>query len=132
MSRRRRIGIFTATRAEYGLLRPVLAAMERSVTLEPVLIVAGTHLSARHGATLSEIEADGREAAARVPVPLLGDDGLSVARDMAATLAGAAAAYVALDLDAVMLLGDRTAPGCCKWARRRIASLPWDRQASTH
>lgn len=104
----RRIGVFTATRAEYGLLRPVLTALEASRALEPRLIVGGTHLSQRHGETLTEIEADGRQADARVPVPLAGDDGASVAGDMAATLAGAAKAYEALALDAVLMLGDRT------------------------
>lgn len=103
-----RIGVFTATRAEYGLLRPVLAALDRSERLEPVLIVSGTHLSALHGMTVSEIEADGRAIAARVPVPLAGDDGASVAADMAAVLAGAGRAYIDLNLDGVMMLGDRT------------------------
>jgi len=102
------IGVFTATRAEYGLLRPVLAAMEASATIRPHLIVGGAHLSARHGATLAEIEADGRTPAARVSSPMAGNDGLSTIRDMAATLSGAAEAYAALDLDAVMILGDRT------------------------
>lgn len=105
---RRRIGVFTATRAEYGLLRPVLDALDRSPRLEAALIVGGTHLSPRHGLTVAEIEADGRRIAARVPVLLAGDDGLSVAADMAAVLAGAARAYAELDLDAVLLLGDRT------------------------
>lgn len=104
----RRIGVFTATRAEYGLLRPVLTALETSDTLEPLLIVGGTHLSAAHGATLSEIEGDGRRADARVPVPLVGDDGASIAADMAATLAGCATAYGDLKLDAIVMLGDRT------------------------
>ncbi len=102
------IGVFTATRAEYGLLRPVLAAMEASATIRPLLIVAGAHLSARHGATLAEIESDGRRPAALVPSPMAGDDGLSAARDMAATLSGCAEAYAALNLDAVLILGDRT------------------------
>ncbi len=103
-----RIGVFTATRAEYGLLRPVLARLEASRRLEPLLIVSGTHLSPRHGETVAEIEADGRIIAAQVPVPLAGDDGPSVAVDMAAVLAGAGRAYADLKLDAVMLLGDRT------------------------
>lgn len=104
----RNLGIFTATRAEYGLLRPVLAAMEASPTIHPLLIIGGTHLSDRHGATLAEIEADGRKPAALAPSPLAGNNGLSVALDMSATLAGCAKAYGALDLDAVMILGDRT------------------------
>lgn len=103
-----RIGVFTATRAEYGLLHPVLRRMSTSDRLEPLLIVSGTHLSERHGLTVSEIEADGQTISARVAVPLAGDDAASVAADMAAVLAGAGKAYADLDLDAVLLLGDRT------------------------
>jgi UDP-hydrolysing UDP-N-acetyl-D-glucosamine 2-epimerase len=106
--RRIRIGVFTATRAEYGLLRPVLAKLDASERLEPLLIVSGTHLSDRHGATVAEIEADGRAIAARIPVLLAGDDAVSIAQDMAAVLAGAARAYSELTLDAVIILGDRT------------------------
>ncbi len=104
----RTIGVFTATRADYGLLRPVLTALDRSASLHAALIVGGTHLSARHGATLSEIESERRDIAARVAAPLAGDDGLSVAHDMAATLGGLAQIYTNLALDAVLILGDRT------------------------
>lgn len=103
-----RIGIVTSTRAEYGLLRPILNAMSASRKLEPFLIVSGTHLSERHGMTVREIEADGQPIAARIPLPLVGNDALSVAKDMAAMTAGAAAAYSSLRLDGVLLLGDRT------------------------
>ena len=104
----RRIGVFTATRAEYGLLAPVLEALDASKTLEPCLIVSGAHLSERHGLTVREIEADGRAIAAHARLPLAGDDGVSVAQDMAAATAGVAKAAVELKLDALMLLGDRT------------------------
>lgn len=100
--------MFTATRAEYGLLRPLLERLSASDRLEPHLIVSGTHLSGRHGMTVSEIESDGRSIAARIPVPLAADDGVSIAQDMAAVLAGAAAAYATLKLDAILILGDRT------------------------
>lgn len=103
-----RIGVLTATRAEYGLLRPVLARLDVSTRLSPLLIVSGTHLSDRHGATVAEIVADGRAIAARIPMPLAGDDPVSVAIDMAAMMVGAAHAYADLALDAVLLLGDRT------------------------
>lgn len=104
----RSIGVFTATRADYGLLRPVLTAMEASRTLDPLLIVSGTHLSERHGMTLAEIEGDGRAASASIPVPLKDGSAASVVADMATVLAGAGHAYVALGLDAVLILGDRT------------------------
>ncbi|MBX3478348.1 MAG: UDP-N-acetylglucosamine 2-epimerase (hydrolyzing) [Brevundimonas sp.] len=104
----RRIGVFTATRAEFGLLRPVIAALEASATLRPLVIVSGAHLSGAHGLTVREIEAEGVPVAARVPVPLAGDGPAQIAADMAATLDGCARAYVELGLDAVLMLGDRT------------------------
>lgn len=105
---RRRIGVFTATRAEYGLLHPVLMRLEASAVLEPVLIVSGSHLSDAHGATEAEILADGHAIAARIPAPVERDDPAAVAGAMAAVLTGGVAAFAELQLDALILLGDRT------------------------
>lgn len=105
---RRRIGVFTATRAEYGLLRPVLVALRESRGLEPVVIVAGSHLSPMHGATVSEIEADGIVAATRLPVWPEGDGALDAAVAMGRTVEAVAVAAVDLKLDALMVLGDRS------------------------
>ena len=103
-----RIGVFTATRAEYGLLYPVIAALKTSARFETALIVSGAHLSPDHGMTVTEIERDGQPIAARVPIQQPGDDALSVARTMAAAVEGCAQAFDACALDAVVLLGDRT------------------------
>lgn len=106
--RKTRIGVFTATRAEYGLLYPVLSALHESERLEAVLIVSGTHLSPDHGMTIAEIANDGQAIAACIPIQQPGDDALSVGLAMAAALKGCAEAFSTLDLDAVLLLGDRT------------------------
>ena len=52
---KRRIAIVTTTRAEYGLLVPLIRALAASAGLEPLLVVSGTHLDA--GGTAAEIEA---------------------------------------------------------------------------
>lgn len=106
--RKMRIGVFTATRAEYGLLYPVLAALHESERLDSVLVVSGTHLSPDHGMTVSEIEADGHEIAVRIPIQQPGDDARSVGLAMAAALKGCVEAFSTLNLDAILLLGDRT------------------------
>ena len=54
-----RIAVFTGTRAEYGLLRHLIRAIEAERSLNLQLIVSGSHLSAGHGRTVQEIEADG-------------------------------------------------------------------------
>lgn len=56
---KRKIAVTTGTRAEYGILRPLLKAISKSKKLEMYLIVTGTHLSKRHGMTINEIKKDG-------------------------------------------------------------------------
>ena len=56
---KRRIIITTGTRAEYGLLRPVLEKILKNKNLQLFLIVTGTHLSKKHGMTINEIRKDG-------------------------------------------------------------------------
>jgi UDP-N-acetylglucosamine 2-epimerase (non-hydrolysing) len=108
MNASRRIGVFTATRAEYGLLYPVLKAMSADPAFDVRLIVSGTHLSPSHGMTVREIEADGQPIAARLPILADGDDALAVGLTLGAAVTECAKAFADLDLDALMLLGDRT------------------------
>ena len=65
-----RIAVFTGTRAEYGLLRHLIQAIDAERSLNLQLIVSGSHLSARYGRTVEEIEADDVGIAARVPLSL--------------------------------------------------------------
>ena len=55
----RTICVVTATRAEYGLLRPVIRRLAADAGLRLQLAVTGAHLCARLGSTVREIEADG-------------------------------------------------------------------------
>ena len=56
---KRKISVTTGSRAEYGILKPVLKAIDESKKLELYLIVTGMHLSKRHGFTINEIKKDG-------------------------------------------------------------------------
>lgn len=54
------VGVVTATRAEYGLLSPVIKELKKyEDEIETKVIVTGTHLVERFGRTIREIEADG-------------------------------------------------------------------------
>ena len=57
----RTIGVVTTSRADYGAYRPVMRAIQNDPELRLLLFVSGTHLSAEHGLTIREIEADGFE-----------------------------------------------------------------------
>ena len=50
------ITIVTSTRAEFGLLRPVVAKLCQNGPA-PALVATGAHLCARLGGTVAEIEA---------------------------------------------------------------------------
>ena len=102
----RTICVVTATRAEYGLLRPVIRKIAADAELRLQLAVTGAHLCARRGATVSEIEADGVPIAARLPV-FAETDGEPVAQAIARTLTVFDEYFAAHRPDAVLLLGDR-------------------------
>ena len=57
--KKRKITVTTGTRAEYGILRPVLFEIQKNSSLELFLIVTGMHLSEKFGKTINEIKKDG-------------------------------------------------------------------------
>lgn len=103
----RRIAFFTSTRAEYGLLRPMMAEVASRPELTLQVIASGTHLSQAHGETWREIAADGFSIDARVDMQLGADDVGSVAASAALALSGTAQALARLMPDVLVLLGDR-------------------------
>jgi UDP-hydrolysing UDP-N-acetyl-D-glucosamine 2-epimerase len=103
----RRIAVFTGSRAEYGLLRHLIKAIEAEPGLALQLIVSGSHLSQRHGSTVAEIEADGIPIAARVPLSLDANPVPSMPTLTAEALAGVGKALEQLQPGLLILLGDR-------------------------
>ena len=65
-----KVCVVTATRAEYGLLRPLLFKLNCNPEVELCLIVTGTHLSEKYGNTQKEIEEDGFQDFVKVEIPL--------------------------------------------------------------
>ena len=55
---KKKIVVTTGTRADYGILRPVLKEILSSKKLKLFLIVTGMHLSKKHGLTINEIKHD--------------------------------------------------------------------------
>lgn len=103
----RRIAFFTSTRAEYGLLRPLMAEVVSHPELALQIIVSGTHLSDAHGATWREIIADGFPIDERIEVTVSTDDVNGVASSAAQVLSGVASSLARLKPDVLVLLGDR-------------------------
>ena len=57
--RKRKIAIFTGTRAEYGLLHWIIKGLNDANDVDVMLMVGGMHLSPEFGNTINEIKRDG-------------------------------------------------------------------------
>ena len=97
----------TGSRAEFGLLRPLLEKLNREEEIDFRLVVTGSHLSDSFGSTQSEIEASGLPVHARIPIPLAGDGKADMARATGAALADFASYFAANRPELVVILGDR-------------------------
>ncbi len=102
------IAIFSSTRAEYGLLAPIAKRLSNISNVRVYFTVTGTHLLDEYGMTVSDIEADGFEIDARIPILKAGSNtpaDTSVA--MARALEGFSAYFAFHRPDALIVLGDR-------------------------
>ena len=103
----KRICVVTGTRAEYGLLRPLLCRIKADTGLELCLIVTGMHLSPAFGLTFQEIEQDGFTAYERNEMLLSSDTKNGVAKSAGLGMIGFSDIYARVRPDMVVLLGDR-------------------------
>ena len=108
MQGNRKIAVVTGTRAEYGLLKPVMKAILAHPGLELQLLVSGTHMDERYGRSVQFIEKDGFQIDARLPLSADTDDGASTALLIAEGIKGMTAAFGKMQPDVVLVLGDRS------------------------
>ena len=64
----KKIAVVTATRAEYGILRPLIYRLQEETEFELQLIVTGMHLSEKYGNTQAEIEKDKIPVFKKIPI----------------------------------------------------------------
>lgn len=104
----RKICVITGTRAEFGLLRPLIALIAKDEELQLQLIATGMHLSPEFGYTLDEIIAAGFVVDKKVECLLSSDTAVGVSKTIALAISGFADAFEVLQPDLVVGLGDRT------------------------
>lgn len=103
----KKVCVVTGTRAEYGLLKPVIDKIHRAEDLELQLVATGMHLSPEFGLTYEEIEADGYPVIDKVEMLLSSDTGVGITKSMAVALMGFGECFERLKPDVVVILGDR-------------------------
>ena len=104
----RKICVITGTRAEFGLLRPLIELIANDKELQLQLIATGMHLSPEFGYTLNEITEAGFMVDKKVECLLSSDSSVGVSKTIALAVSGFADALAELTPDLVVVLGDRT------------------------
>ena len=103
----KKICIVTGTRAEYGLLKPVIEKVNNADTMELQLVATGMHLSPEFGLTYREIEEDGYPISAKIEMLLSSDTCAGATKSMGVALLGFADYFEEKRPDIVIILGDR-------------------------
>lgn len=119
----RKIIVFTGTRAEYGLLRPMLLYLSQCHDVSLTLLVSGTHLSPIFGHTIDEIKKD-NFAPIHIEDINIGDNTpLGICSTMSTALKCYSRALYELKPDIFVVLGDRYEAFCAVTAAA-ILSIP--------
>ena len=103
----KKICFITGTRADYGIMAPVMRQISDSDEAVLQVIATNMHLSAAYGMTVNEIEADGFKVDRKIESLGEGDSPADIVRSMAKVEIGLADAFEELQPDLVVVLGDR-------------------------
>lgn len=103
----RKVCVITATRAEYGLLKPLMQLIKESDKLKLQIIATGAHLSPEFGLTYKNIENDGFVIDEKVEILLSSDTSASITKTMGIAMMGMADVLPRLNPDLIVILGDR-------------------------
>lgn len=102
------IAVITATRAEYGILTPLIKRINDDEELNLKLLVTGTHLSEKHGMTVKFIEEDSFPIEKCIPILEEGNSPYDISLTMANAMKAFAEYFRNERPDMIVILGDRT------------------------
>lgn len=103
----KKVCVVTGTRAEYGLLKPLIERINNDKELELQLIATGMHLSPEFGLTYKEIEEDGYEISEKIEILLSSDTAIGISKSMGLATISFAETFERLKPDIIVVLGDR-------------------------
>lgn len=107
MAKKKNICFVTGSRAEYGLLVPLMKKIKSDKTFNLQIIATCMHLSPEFGLTYREIEKDGFKIDEKVEMLLSSDSSIGISKSMGLGCIGLGESYARLKPDMIVLLGDR-------------------------
>ncbi|AOY75657.1 UDP-N-acetylglucosamine 2-epimerase [Clostridium formicaceticum] len=105
--RKKRFAVITGTRAEYGLLYPLIQEINKDTEIDMDLIVTGSHLAESYGKTISFIESDGIKIDHTVDMEIQGDKETEICSSIAIGLEKFSDTLERYSFDGLIILGDR-------------------------
>ena len=105
----KKLAIVTTTRADYGLLYPIIKGFRKleDKDFKLVFVVTGTHLVEKFGYTVSEIEKDGFRIDYRIKIAMNSGSNEEIAENISDLIKELTKVFEAEKSDGVMILGDR-------------------------
>ncbi len=103
----KKVCFVTGTRAEYGLLQPLMQLFLESTLFELQIVVTGMHLSPEFGLTYSQIESDGFTISDKVELLLSSDTSVGLVKSTGLGLISFPDTFSRLSPDLIIVLGDR-------------------------
>lgn len=118
----KKICILTSTRAEYGLLKPIIKKLMEVPEIDVRVVATGAHLSPEFGLTYKEIEQDGIAIDEKIEILLSADTPSAISKSMGLAMINFADYFSKLNPDLLIVLGDRyeTLAVCCVAMNQRI------------
>jgi GDP/UDP-N,N'-diacetylbacillosamine 2-epimerase (hydrolysing) len=102
-----KILVISGSRAEYGILRPLLRKITSDRELKLYLVITGSHLSPQHGKTEDEIKKDKFPIYDRVEMQLSSDSKNGMVKSTALGMIGFSDLFTRIVPDMMVCLGDR-------------------------
>ena len=109
---RYRVAFCTGTRAEYGLLKPLIEQFMSDPNVDTGLIVTGMHLCKEYGNTIEVIQADNMPIWDTIDILLSSNTQCSIVKSMGLALLGFSESLNKIKPDILILLGDRFEAFC--------------------
>ena len=102
-----KIWVITGSRAEYGLLKPLIKRIKKDGRFKLEIIITGQHLASQYGLTFREIEKDGFRVSKKVKMLSAGDSERSIAQSVASGISKFGKMFSKERPNLLIVLGDR-------------------------
>lgn len=102
-----KIAILTTTRADYGILKPLIRGCFDEPSFQTTLLVTGTHFQSEFGTTYAEIEAEHYPNVEQLPITMYSTTKESMALTMSDALRVFGSYFAKNAPDLLIVLGDR-------------------------